>query len=347
MKKFSVPCDFNGARSPFTIYIGSPKQDRHPIFFQSDWLSKERGGTIPQEVMESLTKLKELSEKNGVPFEDLCVYALGTAQQEATDENNVNEGDLGGEESDEVYITEGKQAEDEVGEDEIGEHEISEDEVGEDEIGENEISEDEIGENEISEDEVGEDEVGEDEIGEDEVGEDEIGEDEELTDEELEEIGDEVLKTGGDNSTSDVKTRSIDDTVVGSEDKIAEVSQPVKDTQGKETKITSPPSSNDKIDTVDEKAVKNEDGSLKKNESHESITEIKPTITKENGKDQSVEDIDDVSSTNESNQEVKGIKTAGTKQDLKKDVASKDISKKDAEPDANTLQSEDKKTSEE
>ena len=91
MKKFSIPCDFNGQKSPFTIYVGNPRHDHHPIFFQSDWLSKERGGTVPQEVMDSLAKLKDLSEKNGVSFEDLCVYALGAAQQEEAEKGELPE----------------------------------------------------------------------------------------------------------------------------------------------------------------------------------------------------------------------------------------------------------------
>jgi len=102
MKKFSVPCNFNGQVAPFTIYIGSPKDGNHPLHFQSDWLSKERGGTIPQEVMDSIQKLKDLADKNNVSFEDLCVYALGAAQQE--EEQNAGEasgdegeGDEGGE----------------------------------------------------------------------------------------------------------------------------------------------------------------------------------------------------------------------------------------------------------
>ena len=93
MKKFTVPCDFNGAKSPFTIYVGAPKEDHHPIHFQSDWLSKERGGTVPPEVMDSLSQLKDIANKNGVSFEDLCVYALGAAQQDS---------ESGGEEDDEV-----------------------------------------------------------------------------------------------------------------------------------------------------------------------------------------------------------------------------------------------------
>ncbi len=82
MKKFTVPCNFNGVQAPFTIYIGSREDNHHPLHFQADWLSKERGGTIPQEVMDSIAKLKELADKNHVSFEDLCVYALGAAQQE-------------------------------------------------------------------------------------------------------------------------------------------------------------------------------------------------------------------------------------------------------------------------
>lgn len=91
MKKFTVPCDFNGAKSPFTIYVGAPKEDHHPIHFQSDWLSKERGGTVPAEVMDSLSQLKDIANKNGVSFEDLCVYALGAAQQDSESEGGEDD----------------------------------------------------------------------------------------------------------------------------------------------------------------------------------------------------------------------------------------------------------------
>lgn len=93
MKKFSVPCNFNGQMAPFTIYIGMPKDGNHPLHFQADWLSKERGGTIPQEVMDSIQKLKDLADKNNVSFEDLCVYALGAAQQEGAEDEGSNEGE--------------------------------------------------------------------------------------------------------------------------------------------------------------------------------------------------------------------------------------------------------------
>jgi hypothetical protein len=82
MKKFTINCDFGGQIAPFAIYIGQPESGHHPLHFQADWLSKTRGGTIPPAVMEAISKLKDLAQKNNVSFEELCVYALGAAQQE-------------------------------------------------------------------------------------------------------------------------------------------------------------------------------------------------------------------------------------------------------------------------
>lgn len=87
MKKFTINCDFGGQIAPFTVYIGQPEAGHHPLHFQSNWLSKERGGNIPPQVMDALSKLKELAEKNNVSFEELCVYSLGTAQQEENDDD--------------------------------------------------------------------------------------------------------------------------------------------------------------------------------------------------------------------------------------------------------------------
>ena len=82
MKRFTVPCDFNGVKHPFHVYIGEPHPKKHPLQFQAWWLSSERGGTIPQDVMDSFEKLFKIAQENNVSFEDLCVYALGTAQEE-------------------------------------------------------------------------------------------------------------------------------------------------------------------------------------------------------------------------------------------------------------------------
>ena len=45
--------------------------------------------------MDSIAKLKDLADKNGVSFEELCVYALGTAQQ-GEGEGEGGEGGEGG-----------------------------------------------------------------------------------------------------------------------------------------------------------------------------------------------------------------------------------------------------------
>lgn len=82
MKKFTINCDFGGQVAPFTIYIGEPEQNHHPLHFQADWLSKQRGGSIPAEVMDAVAKLKDLAEKNNVSLEELCVYAIGSAEDQ-------------------------------------------------------------------------------------------------------------------------------------------------------------------------------------------------------------------------------------------------------------------------
>ena len=86
MKKFTINCDFGGQIAPFTIYIGTPKTDHHPLHFQSAWLTKNRGGTIPPEIMDAIAKLNQLAQSNSVSLEDLCVYSIGLAQQGATPE---------------------------------------------------------------------------------------------------------------------------------------------------------------------------------------------------------------------------------------------------------------------
>ena len=80
MKKFTIPCDFAGVKSPFNIYVGEPHPGKHPLQHQSSWLSRERGGNIPADVMDSFQKLLDISKENSVSFEELCVYALGDKQ---------------------------------------------------------------------------------------------------------------------------------------------------------------------------------------------------------------------------------------------------------------------------
>ena len=63
------------------------------MHFQADWLTKERNGTIPPEVMDAITKLQELAKKDGIPLEDLCVYALGTEEEKQEMEKIYQEDD--------------------------------------------------------------------------------------------------------------------------------------------------------------------------------------------------------------------------------------------------------------
>lgn len=91
MKKFSINCDFGGQIAPFTIYIGTPEANHHPLHFQADWLSKERGGNIPPEIMDAVAKLKELADKHNISLEELCVYSLGAAEQEQSNQNAAND----------------------------------------------------------------------------------------------------------------------------------------------------------------------------------------------------------------------------------------------------------------
>lgn len=86
MKKFTIPCDFGDQKAPFSIYVAEPADDLHPLYFQQRWLKSERGGSIPQNVMDSFQKLHDIAKKNEVNFEELCMYALGEAAKEKKEE---------------------------------------------------------------------------------------------------------------------------------------------------------------------------------------------------------------------------------------------------------------------
>lgn len=91
MKKFSVNCDFGGQQSPFSFSIGSPEAEHNPIHFQSDWLSKERGGNVGPEFVDCAMQIKEIADRNNVPFDELCVYAIGTAISDEGEEGEEDE----------------------------------------------------------------------------------------------------------------------------------------------------------------------------------------------------------------------------------------------------------------
>ena len=79
VKKFSIPCSFGGQVQPVDFYIGNPNAENHPINFQAKWLSSERGGEVPQPMMDSIQKVKIIADENNIPFEELCAYAINLA----------------------------------------------------------------------------------------------------------------------------------------------------------------------------------------------------------------------------------------------------------------------------
>lgn len=87
MKKFTIVCDFQGgAKAPFDFYVGTPEPEHHPIQFQAGWLGSAKGGTPPADIMESLQKLYTLSKENNMDFEELCFYAMSTANQDKSEQ---------------------------------------------------------------------------------------------------------------------------------------------------------------------------------------------------------------------------------------------------------------------
>jgi hypothetical protein len=76
--KINVPCGFNGQVSEVSIFVGDPENKHHPIHFQAKFIQEVKGGMVPPAIMESLEKLQKLSVENGVPFQELCQYALNS-----------------------------------------------------------------------------------------------------------------------------------------------------------------------------------------------------------------------------------------------------------------------------
>jgi eukaryotic-like serine/threonine-protein kinase len=90
MKRFTVPCDFNGITYPMHIYVTNVPWPENPLGSQPRWLLEEKGGTIPQNVIDSFLHLHKIAHENNVSFVDLCVYALGVLP---ADEGTATEGE--------------------------------------------------------------------------------------------------------------------------------------------------------------------------------------------------------------------------------------------------------------
>ena len=87
MKKFKIPCQFKDSKIPFDLYVAEPDPKNHPLHFQQLWLSVNRGGYVPKEVMDAFQKLHKIAVENNRSFEELCMYALGSAAEKDDKEN--------------------------------------------------------------------------------------------------------------------------------------------------------------------------------------------------------------------------------------------------------------------
>ncbi|MDR1498668.1 MAG: DUF2610 domain-containing protein [Rickettsiales bacterium] len=85
-KKLTIQCSFGGKMSPVALYIGTPNPEQHPLNFQAKWLSSEKGGQVPANIMDSIAKIHKVAIANGVSFEDLCFYAVNVANDVAKQE---------------------------------------------------------------------------------------------------------------------------------------------------------------------------------------------------------------------------------------------------------------------
>ncbi len=91
MKKFTVHAQTAQGSQQVELYIGHPSEKFHPVYFQSTWMSSQRGITIPQNIIESLKQIQQLSIKNNMCFEELAAYAIDNAA--AANDAAANEDD--------------------------------------------------------------------------------------------------------------------------------------------------------------------------------------------------------------------------------------------------------------
>jgi hypothetical protein len=78
VKKLTVPGRFGATKVPIDIYLGQPAPDAHPLEQQAAWLLRERGGVIPEEVMDSMAALHAIALENGIPFVTVAGFAFGS-----------------------------------------------------------------------------------------------------------------------------------------------------------------------------------------------------------------------------------------------------------------------------
>ena len=92
VKKITISCDFQTGKSPVDFFVCKPADGCHPIQYQSKWLSEAKGGQVPHEILDAITKLQKISKEQKIPLEDLCEYAFKMAHDQNSSEK---EGETG------------------------------------------------------------------------------------------------------------------------------------------------------------------------------------------------------------------------------------------------------------
>ena len=87
IKSFNISCDYNGTKQNTPFYIGYPEPTHHPIHFQTAYISKQRGGTVPGNVLDALSKLLTLAIDNNLEFAELAEYAIKQSEEKKKNEN--------------------------------------------------------------------------------------------------------------------------------------------------------------------------------------------------------------------------------------------------------------------
>lgn len=76
VKNLSIKCTTqDGQETQHEIYVGNPKSDKTPIFFQIKAL-ESKGYSLDRECIDYLIKVQDIANKRNIPFLDLLDYVL-------------------------------------------------------------------------------------------------------------------------------------------------------------------------------------------------------------------------------------------------------------------------------
>jgi hypothetical protein len=73
VRKFSLNCKVGQQETTINLYVGDPQDTSHPIGYQMKYLS-QKGVSVPENIVNSLSSLNEIAKRNRVPFEELFQY---------------------------------------------------------------------------------------------------------------------------------------------------------------------------------------------------------------------------------------------------------------------------------